>query len=78
MEERGESVSVLATLADGSSIMSVVIDDAPLPRHIYRVIGPDGDVISEKGSLGDLTDFLAAYEPDGDEPSGNTVPHATG
>jgi hypothetical protein len=38
--------------------MSVVIGDDFLARHLSRVVGPDGAVISEHAALAELGEFL--------------------
>lgn len=57
----GKTSCVLATLPDGLWVISVVIDDLPVARHLYRVTGPDGAVIGEHATLCGVADFLIQH-----------------
>jgi hypothetical protein len=50
--------TVLATLPDGLLVMSVVVNDQPLPRHFYRIVDQDGRTVSEYVALHDLAAYL--------------------
>lgn len=55
---------VLARLPDGVWVVSVMIDDLPVARHLYRVTGPNGVVICEQTRLSEVADFLTQRNPD--------------
>lgn len=62
--EHGETSFVLARLPDGFWVVSVIIDDLPAARHLYRVTGPNGGVICEHARLSEVADFLTQHDPD--------------
>jgi hypothetical protein len=75
MEGQEVRRSVLATLADGSSIVSVVVEGLPV-RHLYRVVSSDGTVIGAHPTLKQLADFLEEYHPDDVEQLNDLAPAA--
>ena len=50
--------AVLARLPNGVVLASTLIPDQRPPRHVYRVLGPDGSVLSEYATLSELLDEL--------------------
>jgi hypothetical protein len=75
MAGQEERRSVLATLPDGSLILSVVIEDLPR-QHLYRVVSSDGTLIGTYPTLKQLADFLEKYHPHGVEPLDDLAPAA--
>jgi hypothetical protein len=61
MHEPEEMSTLLATMPDGSSVQSVMIDGSP-PGHLYRVVGSDGTILDECPALRQLTHYLAKYD----------------
>ena len=57
MEANREN-TVLARLPNGVYIASSFISDQSPPRHVYRVIGAEGAVISEHATLLELIDSM--------------------
>jgi hypothetical protein len=50
--------TVLANLPSGVWLVSALIADQSPPRHVYRVIGSDGAVLSEHATLIALIEHL--------------------
>lgn len=67
--EYGDMSCVLARLPDGLCVISVVIDDLPAARHLYRVTGPNGVVICEHATLSGVAHFLIQHNADVLEPA---------
>ena len=51
---------MLATLSDGTRVLSTVLTDQTPVRHVYRVIGRDGSPVHEFATLIELHAFIAA------------------
>lgn len=49
---------MLATLPDGTSVVSVVVNDLPRPRHLYRIVSSSGTTLREHDTLHDVAGFL--------------------
>jgi hypothetical protein len=75
MEGQDDRRSVLATLADGSLIVSVVVEGLPL-RHLYSVVSSDGTLIGTHPTLKQLADFLEENHPDDVEQLDDLAPAA--
>jgi hypothetical protein len=52
---------LLATLPDGSRVLSTLFTDQPLPRHVYRFLSKSGTVLREFSTLIELSDFVSRY-----------------
>jgi hypothetical protein len=70
MDDDSEN-AVLARLPGGVWLASALIPDELPPRHVYRVIGPDGAVRIEYSTLIELIDGLDDREVDDGQATGD-------